>query len=120
MSTALNPVQTNVTIGTTAVLGVLPANPTRRGLIVTNNAPLSGTPPAGPSVNISFGGQKLLITSGGVAILPPDPPTATTGIEIPAGQSFTLPPAQTPDVALGAQVNAIASAAATPLTFLEF
>lgn len=110
--TNLMPWETNLSIGTTAVLGAIPANPTRKGLVITNN----GADP----VNVTFGGNKMIMTSQGVAILPPDPPTSTTGIQIAAGQSLTLPPAQTPAVALGAQLNMIAGAAATPVSVLEF
>lgn len=117
--TNLLPWTTNLTVGTTAIMAALPANPTRKGLIIANNAPLSGTPPAGPSINVTFGGGTALGTSQGTVIIPPPPPTATTGIEIAAGTSFILPPAQAPNVALGAQLNMIASAAATPVSVLE-
>ena len=89
----------------TAVMAAIPANPTRKGLMLCNAA--TGTTPA--SVNITFG----TIT-----------PTTATGIQLPGGavpnSCLTLMPYMGPNIAMGAQINAIASAAATPLTALEF
>lgn len=110
--TNLMPFQTNVTVGTTPIMGALPANPARKGLIISNN----GT----GQVNLTFGGGTALGTSLGTVIIPPPPPTTTTGLALQAGTSFELLPAMAPNVAMGAQINAIAGAAGEQLSFLEF
>lgn len=103
--TALAPFETNATIGASATLGVLPANPSRRGLILCNGH-------ASQSITVTFG----TIT----------PVSLTTGVVIPGGNTaascFNLLPniLASPLVGVGAQVNAIASGATTPLTALEF
>ena len=110
-TTVLTPFQTTASVGVTAMMNALPANPTRKGLIIANNGALTGTPPEGPTVNVTFGPGSISA---------PNTPSATTGVPIAAGQTFSMLPAMADNVSMGAQVNAIASAAATPVTFLEF
>jgi hypothetical protein len=110
-TTVLNPSETDILVGTTAMMAAVGANPTRRGLVIANNAPLTGTPPAGPSINVTFGPGP---------IGQPNTPSATRGIPIAAGTSFSLLPWSSANIGMGAQLNMIASAAATPVSVLEF
>lgn len=101
--TNLAPFETNVTVGTTATMAAVAANPTRKGLMLCNSGP------AGSTINVTFG----TIT-----------PTATTGIVLAGGavaaSCLNLMPYMNTNVSMGAQINAIASAAGTPLVALEF
>lgn len=95
--TTLLPFQTNLIVGTTPMMGAIPANPTRRGLIIA----LNGT----ATVNVTVGSNE---------------PSETTGIPITeANPVFTLVP-RNDSVALGAQLNLIAAAADTPVSIFEF
>jgi hypothetical protein len=95
--TTLLPNETNLEVGTTAMMGAIPANPTRSGLIICNN----GT----DTVNVTFGQST---------------PSATTGIPLTTTNPiFTLLP-RNEQVALGAQLNFIAASADTPVSVMEF
>ena len=107
-TTILTPFETNVIVGTSAMINAVPANPTRKALIISNNGPNTET------VNVTFGA----INPG--AVSPPNLPSATTGIPIVGGSSFSLFPYASSDISMGAQLNMIASAAATPVSVLEF
>jgi len=102
-TTILTPFQTNVSVGTTAMMAAVPANPTRKGLIIANN-----------------GTGILNVTFGPGTISQPNTPSATSGIPIAGGTSFSMLPAMAPNVSMGAQLNMIAAAAATPVSILEF
>ena len=105
-TTILTPFQTNLSVGATAMMAAIPANPTRKALVIANNAPLTGGPPAtGPAINVTFG---------------PNVPTTPTGIPIAAGTAFSFFPYAANDISMGAQINVIAGAAATPVSVLEF
>ena len=107
-TTILTPFETNVIVGTSAMINAVPANPTRKALIISNNGPNTET------VNVTFGA----INPG--AVSPPNLPSATTSIPIVGGSSFSLFPYASSDISMGAQLNMIASAAATPVSVLEF
>jgi hypothetical protein len=121
-TTILTPFETNVVVGTTAVIAALPANPTRNALIIANNAPT--TDPTGAAVAAGeTPGAQINVTFGPVnpaLVNPLHMPTATTGIPIQAGQTFSLMPYMANNISMGAQVNVIASGAGTPVTFIEF
>jgi len=106
------PFQTNVVVGTTAMIGVVAANPTRSGLVIANDAPTSGSSPASV-INVTFGEVNTAMVN------PPNMPSETTGIPIAAGQTFTLMPGRE-DTNVGAQLNMIASEADTPVSIFEF
>jgi len=91
--TNLAPFQTNVTVAVTATMNAVPANPTRKGLILC-----AGANP----VNVSFG----TVT-----------PTATTGLAIAAGTCFSFLPYMGATVAMGAQINTIGAMASTLSVF---
>lgn len=103
--TALAPFQTNLTIGTGATTAAVPANPSRRGLVICNGH-------ASQSVTIGFGSNT--------------PVSGTSGLVIPGGNVvascwYAMPNfLASPIVGVGAQLNMIASGASTPVTVLEF
>jgi hypothetical protein len=104
--TNLGPFQTNVTVGTSATLAAVGANPSRRGLVICNGH-------ASQSITVTFG----TIT----------PVSLTSGLVIPGGNvvasCWYAPVVGTgsgPVGGLGAQINMIASGASTPATVLEF
>ena len=102
--TNLAPFQRDVTVGTTAVMAAVPANPTRKGLMLCN------TGATGQTIYVTFG-TLTPVAGNGV-------PLQSTGAFATA--CLNLMPYMGPNIAMGAQINAIASAAATPLTALEF
>src|SRR5215471_17599779 len=104
-TTILTPFQTNLSVGTTAMMNAIPANPTRKGLVIANNGAASDI------VNVTFGPGTIQT---------PNTPSATSGIPIAGGTTFSMLPAMANDVSMGASVNVIASAAATPISVLEF
>lgn len=107
--TNLAPFQTTINVGTTAMMNAVKANPSRKALMVCNNGP------AGSIVNITFGPGTTSM---------PNTPSATTGVPIPGGavvnSCLSLFPYLGQNIAMGAQLNMIASAAGTPVTVLEF
>jgi hypothetical protein len=100
--TNLMPFETNVIVGTTAVMAAVPPNPSRKGLLLCNAA-ASGT------IWVTFG--KII-------------PQANVGVPLAGGavinSCLNLMPYLGPSIAMGAQINAIASAASTQLVALEF
>ena len=105
--TGLGPNQYNLTIGTSATLAAIGANPTRKGITICN-----GNATAANVVTITFG----------TVVTPVD---GTTGIVIPGGQvaasCLTLPPSGIGTVGnLGAQINMIAHAGSTPVSAVEY
>lgn len=104
-TTALSPFQTNLTIGTSATVAAVPANPSRRGLIICNGH-------ASQTITVGFGANT--------------PVSGTSGLVVPGGNAvascwYALPNVGiSPSVGIGAQINIIASGASTPVTVLEF
>lgn len=104
-TTVLAPFQTNLTIGTGATLNAVPANPSRRGLIICNGH-------ATQTITVGFGSNT--------------PVSGTSGLVIPGGNAvascwYALPNVGiSPAVGIGAAINIIASGASTPVTVLEF
>lgn len=104
--TVLSPFQTNLTVGTSATLNAVPANPSRRGLIICN-----GNATAANNVIVGFGSNT---------------PTTSSGLIIPGGNVaascfYAMPiTVGSPIIGMGAQINLIAVAASTPVTILEF
>jgi predicted flavoprotein YhiN len=104
-TTVLNPSQMNVSVGTTAMMAAVGANPTRRGLVIANNGAVTDV------VNVTFGPGTISA---------PNTPSATSGVPIAGGATFSLLPWSAANVGMGAQLNMISSTAATPVTVLEF
>jgi hypothetical protein len=128
-TTILTPFDTSLTIGTTAVIGAIPANPTRKALLISNNAPPidpTGTAPAaGTTPAAATPGAVVYITFGEPNLAAVNPlhwpsPTTGTGIPIKAGETFSLFPYAATDISMGAQINMIATAASTPCYVVEF
>jgi hypothetical protein len=120
-TTILTPFETNLVVGTTPVIAAVPANPTRKALLIANNAvkaDFTGTVPAGETpgsqINVTFGPVNQAMVN------PLHMPTATTGIPIQAGDTFSLFPYAASDISMGAQINMVASSAGTPVTIVEF
>ena len=95
-----------VTAGAAATMAALPSNPTRKAVIICNGS---------ATATVTF-------TTG----LTPTPVSLTTGVVLQTGNvaasCFTIgnPSGGTAGAGIGAQINVIASAASTPVTFLEF
>lgn len=88
--TANGPNQYQAAITNAATMGAVPANPARIGLTIQNNS-----------------GNVITFTFGSVV-----PVSASTGTQIPANSSITIPASGMGTVGnLGAQVNMIGSAA---------
>src|SRR5215475_48436 len=127
-TTILTPFDTSLTIGTTAVIGAIPANPTRKALLISNNAPPiepTGTTAPGPVPANATPGAVVYVTFGEPNQAAVNPlhwpsPTTGTGIPIQAGQTFSLFPYAATDISMGAQINMVATAASTPVYVVEF
>jgi len=108
-TTNLAPFQTTVTAGTTAIMAAVPANPTRRGLMLCN---------------VGAMGVTIYVTFGPGTVTMPNTPSATNGIPIPGGalpnSCLDLLPWSSANIGMGAQINVVASMAGTPVTVLEF
>lgn len=102
--TNLAPFEWDVLAGTTAIMAAVPANPTRKALIVCN----AGV--AGVIVYVTFGQHSTPSLSGGL-------PLAGGAV---SNSCLNLLPFATNTVAMGAQINVIATAAGTPVVVLEF
>lgn len=102
-STVLSPVTTTVTASGTATLAALPSNPSRRQVIICNNSATA----------------TATITTGSVT-----PVSLTTGFVLQTGNvaasCITLGSGASPGLSVGNQINVIASASSTPVTFIEF
>lgn len=102
--TNLAPFEWDVIAGITATMAAVPANPTRKALIICN----AGV--AGTVVYVTFGQHSM--------------PALNVGIPLAGGavvnSCLNLLPFATATVAMGAQINVIASAAGTPVVVLEF
>jgi hypothetical protein len=102
--TNLAPFEWDVIAGTTAIMAAVPANPTRKALIVCN-AGVGGT-----VVYVTFGQHSS--------------PALNVGVPLAGGavinSCLNLLPFASSNVAMGAQLNVIASAAGTPVVVLEF
>jgi hypothetical protein len=103
-TTILGPVTTTVSVGTAAILAALPSNPTRRAVIICN----------GHATNTAT------FTTGTITT----PVNLTTGVVLQTGNvassCFQLGSMGFPAGSVGAQINVIASATSTPVTFVEF
>jgi hypothetical protein len=101
--TVLGPFMTTATVGASATLGAVPANPSRRAMTICNGH-------ATQTVTFTFGTLT--------------PVSLTTGQVLPAGNvvasCFTVPPIASVSGGIGAQLNLIASGAATPVTVFEY
>lgn len=104
--TNLGPFETDLSIGNSASMNAVPANPSRRGLVVCNDH-------ATQTINMTFG--------------PNSTPSATVGLRIPAGNTTAscwyspIPGTGAgPTGGIGAQINLFASGASTPVTVFEF
>lgn len=104
--TNLGPAETDLSIGNSASMNAVPANPSRRGLVVCNDH-------ATQTINMTFG--------------PNSTPSATVGLRIPAGNTTAscwyspIPGTGAgPAGGIGAQINLFASGASTPVTVFEF
>jgi hypothetical protein len=97
------PFSTTVTAGAAATMAALPANPTRRAATICNG----------------HATQTVTFTTGTLT-----PISLTTGQTLPAGSlvtsCFTIGNPAGPQGIAGAQINVIASGAATPVTFFEY
>jgi hypothetical protein len=100
--TVLAPFMTTVTVGASATLAAVPANPSRRAMTICNGH-------ATQTVTFTFGTLT--------------PVSLTTGQVLAAGNvatsCFTVPPANVVG-GVGAQLNLIASGASTPVTVFEY
>lgn len=107
--TNLGPFQHTLSVGTTAVMAAVPSNPTRRGLLVCN---------------VAAAGTLIYVTFGPGTVSNPNTPSVTNGVPIPGGavvnSCLNLLPWSAANIGMGAQLNFIASAAATPVVVLEF
>ena len=103
-TTVLGPVTTTISVGTAAILAALPSNPTRRAVTICNGS-------AAATATFTMG---TIVT----------PVSLTTGIVLQTGNvatsCFTVGSVSGPSGGVGAQVNVIASATSTPVTFLEY
>jgi hypothetical protein len=103
-TTVLGPVTTTLSVGTAAILAALPSNPTRRAVTICN----------GSAANTAT------FTTGTVVT----PVSLTTGVVLATGNvatsCFTLGQPGGPGGGMGAQINVIASATSTPVTFIEY
>ena len=104
-TTVLGPVTTTISVGTAAILAALPSNPTRRAVIICNGSAAA----------------TATFTTGTIVT----PVSLTTGVVLQTGnvasscfQLGTMGP--TPAGGVGAQINVVASASSTPVTFIEF
>lgn len=101
--TFLGPTTTTVTAGASATMAALGANPSRKAVTICNG----------------HATQTATFTTGTVT-----PVSLTTGVVLQTGNvatsCFTIGAltGTTPNV--GAQINVIASGAATPITFIEY
>lgn len=102
--TNLAPFEWDIIAGTTAQMAAVPANPTRKALIICNVG-VSGT-----IVYVTFGQHSTPSSSAGV-------PLAGGAV---INSCLNLLPFASSNVAMGAQINVIASAAGTPTVVLEF
>jgi hypothetical protein len=102
-TTVLSPVTTSVTASGTATLAALASNPSRRQLIICNGS---------ATATVTF-------TTGSVT-----PVSLTTGVVLQTGNvassCMTLGSGSYPGLSVGNQINIIASASSTPVTFIEF
>ena len=104
-STVLGPVTTTVSVGTVAIIGALPANPTRKGVTICNGS---------ATLFITF-------TTGSVT-----PVNLTTGQVLPTGtvvaSCYTIgTTGVTGTGGVGAQINVVGSGAGpTNVTFFEY
>lgn len=102
-TTVLSPVTTSVTASGTATLAALGSNPSRRQVIICNGS---------ATATVTF-------TTGTVT-----PVSLTTGVVLQTGNvassCITLGSGASPGLSVGNQINIIASASSTPVTFIEF
>jgi len=103
--TVLTPFQTNLTIGTSATLNAVPANPSRKGLIICNGIASAN------AITVTFGTTT--------------PVDRTTGLVIPGANAvascFYVLPGNLGGIAgIGAQINIVGQTTSMPVTVLEF
>jgi hypothetical protein len=104
--TNLGPIETDLSIGNSATMAAVGANPSRRGLIICNDH-------ASQTINVTFGTAST--------------PSATVGLRIPGGNAVAscwyapfLQGSSGVIGGMGAQINIFASGASTPVTVFEF
>jgi hypothetical protein len=104
-TTLLGPSMTSVTVNSNGSMATLAANPTRKALTICNE----------------HASNTLTFTFGSLS-----PVSLTTGRVLAAGNlvtscmTFGNPGSPVGSGGVGAQVNTIASAASTPVTFIEY
>jgi hypothetical protein len=104
--TALGPNTTSVTLAVQGAMAALPANPTRRGVLICNessSATVTVTTGALSPVSLTVG---RVLASGNLV---------TSCLTIGSTQG-----SKDQGVNVGAQINAIPSAGSTPVTFIEY
>lgn len=100
--TNLGPFETDLSIGNTASMNAVPANPTRRAVIICNDH-------ASQTINVTFGTAST--------------PSATVGLRIPGGNAVAscwYSSSASTGGGQGAQINFFASGATTPVTVFEY